>query len=69
MGGVYAGFSKEVFSWLIVCGGSIRTFEFLDLKTEKKISQQVKSYCSHMLHLLHEMRDTIFFIKRWKNKT
>ena len=66
MGGVYAGFSKEVFSWLIVCGGSIRTFEFLDLKTEKKISQQVKSYCSHVAFIARDERYDFFHQKMKK---
>ena len=57
-------FSKEVFSGLVLCGASIRTFEFLNLKTEedwKRISQQVKSYYSYKLRLLHEMRGTNFY--------
>ena len=53
-------FFKVDFQWLILCGASIQTFEFLNLKIEKELVRQVQSYYSYKLHLLHEMRDAIF---------
>ena len=50
-------FSKGIFSGLIICDGYIRIFEFSNVRIEKRITQWVRSYYSHKLHLLHELRD------------
>ena len=39
-------------------GAYNRTFEFLNVKIKKRISQRVKSYYSYKLRLLHHLRDT-----------
>ena len=51
-------FSKGIFSGLVLCAAYIQTFEFSNVKIEKRISQQVRSYDSYKLHLLKELRDT-----------
>ena len=53
-------FSKGIFSGLIFCATYNRTFEFSNVKIEKRISQRVRSYYSYKLRLLHELRDKNF---------
>ena len=50
--------SKKIFSGLIFCAIYNRTFEFSNLKIEKRISQQVRADYSYKSRLLHELRDT-----------
>ena len=47
-----------IFSGLTFCAAYIRTFEFSNVKIDKRISQRVRSYYSYKLRLLHELRDT-----------
>ena len=49
----YIGLSRFKF-----CGAYNRTFEFLNVKIKKKISQRVKSYYSYKSRLLHQLKDT-----------
>ena len=53
-------FPKRVFSGLIFYAAYIQTFEFSNVKIEKRISQRVRSYYSYKLRLLHELRDKNF---------
>ena len=54
-------FSKGIFSGLIFCAAYVRTFEFSNVKIEKRITQWVRSYYSYKLRLLQELRDTNLF--------
>ena len=54
-------FSKGIFSGLIFCAAYVRTFEFSNVKIEKRITQWVGSYYSYKLRLLQELRDTNLF--------
>ena len=59
--------STGIFSGLIFCAVYIRTFEFSNVKIEKRISQRVRSYYSYKLLLLHELRDTnLFYLSKDK---
>ena len=50
-------FSKGTFAGLIFCTAHVRTFEFSNVKIEKRMSQWVKGYYSYKSLLLHELRD------------
>ena len=61
-------FPKRVFSGLIFYAAYIQTFEFSNVKIEKRISQRVRSYYSYKLRLLHELREIRIYLVYQKIK-
>ena len=63
-------FSKEIFSGLILCDASIRTFEFLNLKIGKELVSKLRVTILQVAFIARDGRYEFFlFYQKIKHKT